>query len=166
MRSRGFILGLKLHSKKPRGMPHPPAIPPFRADGYLPDGIHPATTAAILSRFGVGSGRRRQLAVQLRRWIELARQVGARRFVINGSFVTSKTDPGDLDAVILLPGDFKQQLAQSVLAAIELEAIFVNRSGGDLFPAESDAVFDGWTEFFSRTRELGGRRKGVVEIQL
>jgi hypothetical protein len=141
-------------------------LPSFRQDGYLPDGIHRATEAEILWRFGIGSGRRRQLAVQLRRWIELARQVGAQRFVVNGSFVTQKIDPDDLDAVILLPRDFKQQLAQSVPAAVELEAIFVNRSGGDLLPSESDAVFDGWTEFFSRTREADGRSKGIVEVQI
>ena len=80
--------------------------------------------------------------------------------------MTQKIDPGDLDGVVLLPSDFKQQLTQGVRAAIELEAVFMNRLSGDLFPAESDAVFDGWTEFFSRTREADGRRKGIVEIEL
>jgi hypothetical protein len=147
-------------------MSQPGPIPDFRPDGYLPDGIHLATEATILARFGTDRGRRRQLAVQLKRWVELARQVGAHRFAINGSFVTRKVAPGDLDAVILLPGYFKQQLARSVPAAIELEAIFVNRTGGDLFPAESEAVFHGWLDFFSRTREADGRSKGIVEVQL
>ncbi len=86
--------------------------------------------------------------------------------MLDGSFVTQKRRPEDLDAVVLLPENFKQQHVQGTSAALELEAIFVNRSGGDLFPAESPRVFDGWTEFFSRTREPDGRSKGLVEIQL
>lgn len=146
-------------------MPHPTAIPPFRTDGYLPEGLHLASEGEILSRFGIGSARRRHLAVQLGRWIELAREVGAPRLAINGSFVTAKADPGDLDAVILLPSDFRLQVAQSMPAAIELDATFANRSRGDLFPAESIAIFDGWVSFFSRTREPDGRRQGIAEIQ-
>jgi hypothetical protein len=40
---------------------------------------------------------------RLRRWLELSRAVGARRFFVNGRFVTNKTEPGDVDAVVWLP---------------------------------------------------------------
>lgn len=36
----------------------------------------------------------------------------------------------------------------------------------ELFPAENEAVWQGWCEFFSRTREPDRRRKGLVEIVL
>ncbi len=51
-------------------------IPPFRSDGYLPDGIHLSTEAEVTFRFGTQSRRRRRLVVRLRRWIELGRAVG------------------------------------------------------------------------------------------
>lgn len=36
----------------------------------------------------------------------------------------------------------------------------------ELFAAEDEADWDDWVEFFSRTREADGRRKGLVEIKL
>jgi len=34
------------------------------------------------------------------------------------------------------------------------------------FPAENEAVWQGWCDFFSRTREPDRRRKGLVEVVL
>jgi len=48
------------------------AIPDFRDDGRLPEGVHLATEAEVTFRFGAATPRRRQLALRLRRWIELA----------------------------------------------------------------------------------------------
>jgi hypothetical protein len=39
----------------------------------------------------------------LSRFIECARDVGAKRLIINGSFVTDKPSPNDLD-IVVLPG--------------------------------------------------------------
>ncbi len=36
----------------------------------------------------------------------------------------------------------------------------------ELFPAEDEDDWDEWLDFFSRTREPDGRRKGLVEIEL
>ena len=46
-------------------------IPPFRDDGYLPEGIHCCTGAEATFRFGTQTRRRKRLIVRLRRWIEL-----------------------------------------------------------------------------------------------
>lgn len=87
-------------------------IPPFRPDGYLPEGVHVCSEADVIFRFGSSSRRRRQLALRLRRWIELGRQVGAKRLLVDGSFVTAKEEPQDVDTVILLPQDLTRQLEQ------------------------------------------------------
>jgi hypothetical protein len=71
-------------------------IPAFRPDGYLPDGVHLASEAEVLFRFGASTPRRRRLALQLRRWIQLARAVAGRRLLVGGSFVTTKTEPHDV----------------------------------------------------------------------
>ena len=141
-------------------------IPPFRGDGYLPEGMHSAAEAEITFRFGGASHRRRRLALRLRRWIELARSVGATRLLIDGSFVTAKEEPADIDAVILLPLDFEQQIKNGFEPAMELEEMLLTRRPEEIFAAEDEADWNDWVEFFSRTREADGRRKGLVEIEL
>ena len=141
-------------------------IPPFRSDGYLPDGIHVSTEAEVTFRFGTQSRRRRRLVVRLRRWIELGRAVGARRLLVDGSFVTAKAEPGDVDAVILLPTNFADQVQQGVESAIELEDMLLTRQPEELFGAEDEDDWLAWSEFFGRTREPDGCRKGLEEIVL
>ena len=141
-------------------------ILPFRDDGYLPDGVHAASAAEIIFRFGTPTRRRRWLVLRVRRWIQLAREVGARRLLVDGSFVTAKDEPGDVDAVILLPADFQQQIERGVDAAVELEDMLLSRHPEEIFAAEDVPDWDEWVEFFGRTREADGRRKGLVEVVL
>jgi hypothetical protein len=141
-------------------------IPPFRDDGYLPDGIHVCSAPEAIFRFGVGSRRRKRLIARLRRWIELGTQIEAQRLLLDGSFVTAKKNPDDVDAVLLLPADFAPRLEHGDEAAVELEGMFLVRQPEELFAAEDDADWLAWVKFFSQTREADGRRKGLVEIQL
>jgi hypothetical protein len=141
-------------------------IPPFRDDGYFPEGIHCCTEAEVTFRFGTQTRRRRRLVVRLRRWIELGRKVGAIRLLVDGSFVRAKPEPDDIDAVMLIPGDFSQQVEQGIEVALELEEMLLTRQPEELFAAEDDAVWQEWCEFFSRTREVDRRRKGLVEVIL
>ncbi len=141
-------------------------IPSFRADGYLPGGLYCATEAEVTFRFGVLTRRRRRLILRVRRWIELARQVEAIRLLIDGSFVTAKEEPDDIDAVILLPPDFERQIEDEIEPALELEEMLLTRRPEEIFAAEDESDWNDWVEFFSRTREADGRRKGLVEIQL
>jgi len=69
-----------------------------------------ASQAQVTFRFGSSTPRRRRLALRMRRWIELTRAVRGRRLLIDGSFVTEKREPNDIDAVILLPQDFQRQI--------------------------------------------------------
>ena len=106
------------------------------------------------------------LALKLRRWLSLARVTGANRFFVDGSFVTSQPDPNDVDAVIWLPEDFFERLERGDLEAVELDSMLVTRRPEELLPAEDRGDSGDWLEFFGRTREADGRRKGVVEVQL
>jgi hypothetical protein len=142
------------------------AIPPFRSDGYLPEGVYLASEADVTFRFGASTKRRRQLTLRLRRWIELARDVGGKRFLVDGSFVTAKANPDDVDAVILLPQNFEEQVLEGVNSAMELDEMLLTRRPEEIFAAEDEIDWNDWIEFFSRTREADGRRKGLVEIAL
>ena len=141
-------------------------IPAFRSDGYLPEGLHSANEAEVTFRFGSTTPRRRRLILRLRRWVFLAREIGVRRFLLDGSFVTAKSEPDDIDAVVLLPIDFHSRIERNDDAALELEQMLLTRRPEELFAAEDDSDWAEWIEFFGRTREFDGRRKGLVEIQL
>jgi hypothetical protein len=90
------------------------ALPDFREDGYLPNGLFPATEAEVTFRFGTQSGRRQRLVLRLRQWISLARAVSASRLLVDGSFVTSKPEPNDVDSVVLLPQDLGDQIKRGI----------------------------------------------------
>lgn len=141
-------------------------IPDFQSDGYLPEGLHLATESEVTFRFGASSRRRRRLVLRLRRWLALARATRASRFLVDGSFVTAKLAPNDIDTVVLVAPDFERQVANGIPAALELEAMLLDRTPEEIFAAEDALDWDEWVEFFSRTREADGRRKGLVEIEL
>jgi len=141
-------------------------IPEFRDDGCLPEGLHLAIEAEITFRFGTATSRRRRLALRLRRWIELSRTVAAKRLFVDGSFVTAKPAPNDVDAVVWLGDDFVDRVSRGDVEAVELEMMLVTRQPEEIFAAEDRRDWDDWVEFFSRTREADGRRKGIVEVEL
>lgn len=141
-------------------------IPGFRDDGYLPEGLHLASEGETASRFGSSSIRRRRLALRVKRWIVLSRGVDAKRLFLDGSFVTAKPDPNDVDAVVWLAGDFVSRVCRGDIEAIELETMLLTRQPEEIFAAEDRRDWDGWVEFFSRSREADGRRKGIAEAAL
>jgi hypothetical protein len=141
-------------------------IPPFRPDGYLPVGIHRATETEVAQRFGAEPERRRELMARVATWLCLARVVRARRFLLDGSFVTVKPLPGDVDCVCLLPADFEQQYDAGIEDARCLYDMLVTRHPEEIFGAFSAQQWTAWLDLFSQTRESDGRRKGVVELLL
>jgi hypothetical protein len=81
-------------------------IPDCNDDGYLPTGIHPGTLEEIASKFGRDSELRQTQMESLRWLVELARRAGVQRIVVNGSFVTDKLEPNDVDCILLIGPDF------------------------------------------------------------
>jgi hypothetical protein len=138
--------------------------PTFDHDGYIP--AAQSCTEAVLARWFGANPHRRELMERIRDWLRLARAVRARRVLLDGSFVTAKEQPGDVDAVVLLPEDFRDQLRDGSHEAARLYEMIVTREPRELFAAEDDEDWWGWFEFFSRTREANGRRKGLVEVVL
>jgi hypothetical protein len=43
--------------------------------------------------------------------------------------------------------------------------MLLTRRPEEIFAAEDESDWNDWVEFFSRTREPDGRRKGLVEIE-
>lgn len=79
----------------------------FDANGDLPIGIHGASLADVVAFFGTGSRRRSLLADRLKRIYKSARATGQlRRFILFGSFVTGKPEPGDIDIFLVMDDAF------------------------------------------------------------
>jgi hypothetical protein len=138
--------------------------PVFDEAGFIPP-IQICTEAEVVRWFGV-SDHRSRLIDRIREWIRLARAVRARRLLLDGSFVTKKEEPGDVDAVMLLPGDFREQLRTGDSNAARLRDMFRTREPKELFAAEDEEDWWEWFGFFSRTREANGRYKGLIEVVL
>jgi hypothetical protein len=122
-------------------------------------------------RFGSfqGSDRRVRLFDRLAELMADLRRSG--RFaavVINGSFATAKAVPEDVDAIIVFPAnhDWNADLIPADYALVSRAALR-RRFGFDVLLA-SDAGEDyaRYVEFFSRVRDDGPRRKGMLRINL
>jgi hypothetical protein len=127
--------------------------------------MHEAFEGEVMDRFAAGAAERKRLGRQVSRWIRLCRSSGARRFCLNGSFVTAKESPNDADAVVLLGPEFADRVARGNLDAIELAEILGMRPAEHLFAAEDHRDWDAWIHFFSRTSDPA-TRKGLVEVLL
>ena len=130
--------------------------------GNLPPGVHHATWEEVVARFGQG-GHRAQLAAGLLGALQELAKVGCRSVLLNGSFVSTKPQPGDYDAAWEEAG-VNRELLDPVLRHAYGPAMKAKYLG-ELFPADMEAVFGvPFREFFQTDRE--GRPKGVVSIDL
>ena len=141
-------------------------IPPFAEGGLLPPGLHRASLDAIADRFGTGAGAREELTARLQRLVGLARHVQARRLLVDGSFVTSKPEPNDLDVVVWLDLGYLHMLDEEDATAQTLEWMIVTRSPDDVFAVYNESGWNQWVDFFSQVRGNETQRKGVVEVEL
>ena len=142
------------------------ALPPLTDAGELPLGVHRASLREILDQFGVGSAQRKVLALRLDRVYRLAEATNhLARFVVFGSFVTSKLEPQDVDVFLVMEDTFDaSQLAGDASPLFDHAAAQAN-FGASVFwvrhraawPDEQAAV-----EFWQVKR--GGGRRGIVEI--
>src|SRR6266849_6080930 len=92
----------------------PLVIPEFVVR-VLPEGTHECTMEEVDQVFGRfwRSDRRMRLTDKLRRFVEEARQSGiVAAVVIDGSYITAKAEPSDIDLIVALRPDF--DLAQEL----------------------------------------------------
>ena len=77
-------------------MKQPGGIPDFDENGNLPPGVYHVSLAEIERRFAWNDARR-ALFNGLRRALANLARAGIRRVWIDGSFVTAREEPGDVD---------------------------------------------------------------------
>jgi len=132
-------------------------IPPFNDNGYLPPGIHRATLEEVQERFGHGSEQRETLSQSLDWLIPLCRKAGIAKILLNGSFVTDRLEPNDIDCVLLSGPEYQDDHR----ATLELQ------QGLPFMDIQivNETVYNFFVEFvFSRDRDF--IPKGIVEVLL
>ena len=144
-------------------------IPPLNANGLLPAGVHLTTLDEIRDRFGVfrGTDRRPALFARLLEFVSSMRRSDLfEALVVDGSFVTAKADPNDIDAIaVLRPGhDFERDLPMSEYALVS-RTLLTRRYRFDVIVAERNSgVYHTYLEFFSLVRNAPGMKKGMLQI--
>jgi hypothetical protein len=116
-------------------------IPPLNIDGYLPAGIHQATLEEIAARFGAESEIRRVQMESLHWVVDLARRAGVTRIIVNGSFVTDKLEPNDVDCALLAAADYPREAAAAEELLAGLPFVELHILGPDRFDRFVQTIF-------------------------
>lgn len=141
-------------------------IPAFEPDtGQLPRGEHEATWSEIRERFGWNQ-RRQHLLAGLAEALAVLAEAGCTMVWINGSFVTTKDEPGDFDCVWSPHGVdcvVLERLAPELFDLADHRAAQKRRFGGELLPNYVERVSGKpFAEFFQTDRT--DRAKGIIVI--
>ena len=158
-------------------------IPALDADGLLPPGRHTASVAevkaAFVDPFG-GSASRMAIFTGWRMHRESLQNVVPGMYQwIDGSFVTSKPDPGDIDVVTFIDGvqydampDWRRALGQSLMLGhgnqqfwnVDSFAVPVVPATHPTHAAYAQAE-QYWDDLWSKVRGAT-RQKGYLEVAL
>jgi hypothetical protein len=146
-------------------------IPALNQEGLLPAGIHDCTLDELKAGFGrfQGNDQRPRLFGRLEAFIVEARAVGlVRSVIVDGSFVTSKTGPNDIDLILVVAAghDFTMELSPSEYAVLSKRRVH-RRHGFDILVAREDSdEFLRYVRFFQQIRFEPGRSKGILRLKL
>lgn len=146
-------------------------IPDYDEGGVLPPGVHLCTMDEIKERFARfrTSDRRARLYSQLVEYVGKAGDVSAvLALIIDGSFVTDKAEPGDIDLIAIVSAALLEERSLSpqvynVLSKRRVKKkfdfdLFVVRDGSEELQKQ--------VEFFSQVRGRSGAQKGLLRVDL
>jgi hypothetical protein len=140
--------------------------PEFDDNGDLPVGIHQATIDEVVRHFGPGSVQRRLVAQRLERIFKWAISTGqVAKFIVFGSFVTAKPDPGDVDIFMLMEDSFDSSQVHGEAVIIFDHQAAQNVLGASVFWIRRFAVIGGVSEALQHWQiKRGNARRGIVEV--
>jgi hypothetical protein len=138
---------------------------------FLPQGVHECTVEEISERFAQfqESDRRIRLFAKLQSFIAEARKT---RFVveliIDGSYVTAKPKPNDVDLIVVLAmaHDFSADLRPFEYKIVSKRRVRETYRFDILVAVEGSRACAEYTEFFQQIRGQPERRKGILRVKL
>ena len=138
-------------------------IPPLNEAGELPPGEHETSMPGIRKRFGRSSAQREELMHGLENAAENLQAAGVQKIWIDGSFVTSKKEPNDVDGC----WEYTEHVDLSRLDPVflaESRTPMKEKYGVEFFPAfviEADSGLP-FPKFFQVNRD--GDPKGILVV--
>jgi hypothetical protein len=140
--------------------------PDFNDNGDLPPGIHQATLAEVIEHFGKGTPQRRVVARRLEHVYALVAQTGhLARFILFGSFVTTKPDPADVDIFLLMEDAFDANQLSNETALVFDHVAAQNYEGVSIFWIRRLAALEGEQAIVEHWQlKRDGTKRGIVEV--
>jgi hypothetical protein len=126
--------------------------------------MFPATWQELEKRFG-GNRRRNRLLRGLKEALDLLHGAGCRRVYIDGSFVTAKKWPNDIDVCWDVEGVDPISLDSVFFDFSNARATQRSRFGAEFFPAQAPQRLKTFLDFF-QIDKVTGRPKGIIELRL
>ena len=143
------------------------ALPLFTADGVLPEGIHEATLDEIQKKccsYG-DIERRNSLFNTLQKYINDVKKHDVKFYIcIDGSYVTQKGSPGDLDVLIIYDFEYNNK---EWLELISDKTAPLKYNGLQILSAFIDSYGeDNLLDFAQDVKDNTNLRKGIVRVIL
>jgi hypothetical protein len=140
--------------------------PQFNNDGDLPVGTYRATLDEVIEHFGTDTHQRQIMALRLSRIYQLVTSTKhLARFIIFGSFVTSRPEPNDVDIFLLMNDTFDAGQLTGEAAIVFDHLAAHNFEGASIFWIRQQAVIGGEqeaVEYWQIKRD--GTKRGIVEV--
>jgi hypothetical protein len=141
-------------------------LPQLNDLGDLPAGLHAATLDEVLERFGSGWRHRELLGRRLQRIWDLASATGkVSRFVLFGSFVTSKPEPNDVDVFLLMDDSFDVKAATGETRLVFEHGSAQDRLGASVFWLRKMSALNGEEAAINQwATKRDGTQRGIIEL--
>ena len=136
-------------------------IPEFNNYGNLPAGIYKSSISSIEKIFGENSEKRILLFNNFRKFLKLLFpfKKKIKRLILDGSFVTSKESPGDIDCIMIIENNFRftPEIVKKLCDSKKLYNIHLF-----MFEEKNIESYRKILNFFSKDRDL--KPKGIIEV--
>ena len=139
-------------------------LPEFDELGGLP-AAYRCSAEEFFQRFGSANARRRELSAAFSEVVRLGKGVGGRQ-IVGGSFVTSASEPNDIDATMLVSPNVIEQATLPTTAAHALLLLSQQVGPIQLYVERDEVAWWSWFRLFTQTRDPVHLYQGVVEIEL
>ena len=138
-------------------------IPDFIEGGILPPGIHEANIDEITQRYGgvnsLKSLRRLKLIKSLKEFLQFIKSY-AIEIYIDGSFITSKLSPNDVDVFVVLSASFYQN-GQAMLRLADFLSLSKSNHLHIQHFSKGHKDIHGMMNWFTHTRPPFEQEKGI-----
>ncbi len=146
-------------------------IPDLTVDGLLPPGVHDCTFEEVERSFGGfnRTDRRPVLWEKFSAFHEEARKTGlVVAILINGSFVTAKPDPNDIDIIVVVfeSHNFSLELLTAQYNVLSAQRVKRRHQLDMLVARENSEQYQRYLKLFEQVRFEPTQIKGILRINL